>query len=111
MDLSSIFVSIDNYILSLLQSKKSFFIKLRTIYKNSFGTEYIQANPEAVEAFVAGIAKALGFIETNREEALVIAAGKLEVTPEALDADLAGIGLPRSLSVLRILAFQETLQT
>ncbi|WP_019506501.1 ABC transporter substrate-binding protein [Pleurocapsa sp. PCC 7319] len=60
----------------------------------SFGTEYIEANPEAVQAFVDGIAKALGFIESNREEALAIAAANLEVTPEALDADLAGIGLP-----------------
>lgn len=47
-----------------------------------------------VQAFVNGIAKALGFIETNRTEAVAIAAANLEVTPEALDADLAGIGLP-----------------
>ncbi|HEY9768573.1 MAG TPA: ABC transporter substrate-binding protein [Coleofasciculaceae cyanobacterium] len=60
----------------------------------SFSSEYIEANPEAVEVFIAGIAKALSFIETNREEAIAIAAAKLEVTPEALNADLAGIGLP-----------------
>ena len=60
----------------------------------SFSSEYIEANPEAVEAFVAGIAKALNFLETNREEAIAIAAAELEVTPEALNADLAGIGLP-----------------
>jgi len=60
----------------------------------TFSTDYIEANPEAVQAFVDGIAKALGFIETNREEAVAIAAASLDVTPEALDADLAGIGLP-----------------
>ena len=60
----------------------------------TFSTDYINTNPEAVQAFVDGIAKALGFIETNRSEAVAIAAAGLEVTPEALDADLAGIGLP-----------------
>ena len=60
----------------------------------TFSTDYIEANPEAVQAFVDGIAKALGFIETNRAEAVAIAAAQLEVTPEALDADLAGIDLP-----------------
>lgn len=59
-----------------------------------FDTEYLEANPEAVEAFVAGIAKALDFIETNRDEAIAIAAPQLEVTPEALAADLEGIELP-----------------
>ena len=69
----------------------------------SFGTEYISENPEAVQAFVDGIAKSLGFIETNREEAIAIAAAKLEVTPEALDADLAGIGLPNVETNLEML--------
>ena len=59
-----------------------------------FDSEYLEANPEAVEAFVASIAKALDFIETNRDEAIAIAAPKLEVTPEALAADLEGIELP-----------------
>lgn len=59
-----------------------------------FDREYLEANPEAVAAFVAGIAKALDFIETNRDEAMAIAAPQLEVTPEALAADLEGIELP-----------------
>lgn len=59
-----------------------------------FDSEYLEANPQAVEAFVAGIAKALEFIETNRDEAMAIAAPKLGVTPEALAADLEGIELP-----------------
>ena len=59
-----------------------------------FDSQYLEANPEAVEAFVTGIAKALEFIETNRDEAIAIAAPKLEVTPEALAADLEGIELP-----------------
>ena len=59
-----------------------------------FDSEYLNANSEAVEAFVSGIVKALDFIETNRDEAIAIAAPKLEVTPEALAADLEGIELP-----------------
>lgn len=59
-----------------------------------FDREYLEANPEAVAAFVAGIAKALDFIETNRDEAMAIAAPQLEVTPEALAVDLEGIELP-----------------
>ena len=68
-----------------------------------FDREYIEANPEAVEAFVAGIVKALNFLETNRDEAIAIAAAKLEVTPEALSADLAGIELPNVEANLEML--------
>ena len=74
----------------------------RTIYDSSqmptaitdfyiLDSEYIEANPEAAEAFIAGIIKALNFLETDRDEALAIAAAKLEVTPEELSKDLEGI--------------------
>lgn len=49
-------------------------------------SEYIEANPEAAEAFIAGIIKALNFLETDRDGAIAIAATQLEVTPEALAA-------------------------
>ena len=68
-----------------------------------FDRQYIESNPEAVEAFVAGIIKALNFLETNRDEAIAIAAAKLEVTPEALSADLEGIQLPNAETNIEML--------
>ena len=59
-----------------------------------FDSKYISANSDAVTAFVQAIAKALDFLETNRDEAIAIAASKLEISPEALAADLEGIQLP-----------------
>ncbi|ELS02872.1 ABC transporter, substrate-binding protein, aliphatic sulfonates family [Xenococcus sp. PCC 7305] len=70
----------------------------------TFDSKYIDANPEAVTAFVKAIVKALDFLETNRDEAIAIAAGKLEITPEALAADLEGIELPDLETNLEMLA-------
>ncbi len=70
----------------------------------TFDSKYIEANPEAVEAFIRAIVKALEFLETNRDEAIAIAAKKLEVTPEALAADLEGIELPNADANLKMLS-------
>ena len=70
----------------------------------TFDSKYIEANPEAVEAFIRAIVKALDFLETNRDEAIAIAAKKLEVTPEALAADLEGIELPNAEVNLKMLS-------
>ncbi len=60
----------------------------------AFDRAYVEANPQAIEAFVRGIFKGLDFLSSNREEALEIAAKQFEVTPEDLAADLEGIQLP-----------------
>ena len=70
----------------------------------TFDSKYIEANPEAVEAFIKAIVKALDFLETNRDEAIAIAASKLEIAPEALAADLEGIELPNLATNLEMLA-------
>jgi NitT/TauT family transport system substrate-binding protein len=60
----------------------------------SFRTDFIEANPQAVSAFVQGIAQAIEFLETDRQEGLEIMARELGITPEELDEQLAGIELP-----------------
>ena len=70
----------------------------------TFDSKYIEANPEAVAAFIQGIVKALDFLATNRDRPIAIATAKLEVTPEALAADLAGIELPNAEANLKMLS-------
>ena len=70
----------------------------------TFDSKYIEANPEAVDAFIKAIVKALDFLETNRDQAIAIAATKLEITPEALAADLEGIQLPNADVNLQMLS-------
>lgn len=60
----------------------------------SFRTDFIEANPQAVTAFVQGIARAIDFLETDRQEGLEIMANELGITPEELDEQLEGIQLP-----------------
>ncbi|WP_416666389.1 ABC transporter substrate-binding protein [Egbenema bharatensis] len=60
----------------------------------AFRTDFIEANPQAVSAFVEGNMRAIAFLETNRQEGLEIMAAELEITPEELDEQLAGIELP-----------------
>lgn len=59
-----------------------------------FRTDYIEANPQAVAAFVEGTLKGLAFLQTNRPEGLAIMAKQLGITPEDLDQQLQGIQLP-----------------
>jgi NitT/TauT family transport system substrate-binding protein len=61
---------------------------------HGFRTDFIEANPQAVSAFVQGVAQAIEFLETDRQEGLEIGARELEITPEELDEQLAGIELP-----------------
>lgn len=59
-----------------------------------FRTDFIEQNPEAVQAFVQGVLQGLDFLISNPDEALPLAAKRLELTPEDLAMQLEGIGLP-----------------
>ncbi len=58
-----------------------------------FSPEFIAENPQGTQAFVNGILKGIEFLNTNREEALAIAAKKLELTPEEVASELTGVDL------------------
>lgn len=58
-----------------------------------FGTEFVENNPDAAQAFVQGILQAKEFLETNRQEALEIAGKRLELTPEQVEEQLQGVDL------------------
>jgi len=69
----------------------------------TFESEFIEKNPQTVEAFVRGIFKGLDFLQTNREEGLAIAAKSLGITPKDLAEQLAGIqlvDLPTNIEML-----------
>jgi NitT/TauT family transport system substrate-binding protein len=59
-----------------------------------FRTDFIESNPQAVQAFVSGIFKALDLLKTNASEGLAIASKNLNVTPEDLEVQLKGVQLP-----------------
>ena len=59
-----------------------------------FSTAFIQANPKAVAAFVAGNFKGLEFLKTNSKEGLDIMAKQLKITPDELAEQLKGIQMP-----------------
>jgi NitT/TauT family transport system substrate-binding protein len=69
-----------------------------------FDREFLEKNPQAVEAFVKGIFKGIEFLKENREEGLKIAAPKLEVKAEDLDVQLKGIEFPGVEENLEMLA-------
>ncbi len=73
-----------------------------------FATEYIEANPEAVEAFVKGVFKGLGFLNQYPSEGLAIAAKELKIEPDALAADLKGISLPDARANLEMLGNKQS---
>ncbi len=58
-----------------------------------FSSDFIKANPKAVQGFVNGVFKGIQFLTDSPEEGLAIAAKALEVEPEALAADLKGVKL------------------
>lgn len=69
----------------------------------AFNQQFIETNPEAVQAFVNGVFKGLAFLNTNREEALSIAAARLNLEPQEVEAQLKGvrlIDLPTNLEML-----------
>lgn len=59
-----------------------------------FNTRFIQENPKAVAAFLAGHFKGLDFLKTNPDEGLAIMANELGITPEELETQLQGIQMP-----------------
>lgn len=60
----------------------------------AFRTDFIEANPNMVQAFVSGIFEALNLLKTNENEAIAIASKQLGVTANDLKAELQGIQLP-----------------
>jgi NitT/TauT family transport system substrate-binding protein len=58
-----------------------------------FSSDFIEANPKAIQGFVNGVFKGLQFLNEKPDEGLPIAAKVLEVEPEALAADLKGVKL------------------
>jgi NitT/TauT family transport system substrate-binding protein len=60
----------------------------------AFTTNFIETHPDAVQAFVSGIFKAVDLIKTNDNSALAIAAKRLDVTTSDLKSQLEGIDLP-----------------
>jgi NitT/TauT family transport system substrate-binding protein len=60
----------------------------------AFKTDFIEANPEAVQGFVSSIFSALDFLKSNEGEALEIAAKRFEITPQDLASQLQGVSFP-----------------
>ncbi len=58
-----------------------------------FSSDFIEANPKAVQGFVNGVFKGIQFLADSADEGLAIAAKALEMEPDALAADLKGVKL------------------
>lgn len=56
--------------------------------------EVLEEKPEAVISFVNGTLDGLEFLQENKAEALKICGEAMDVSPEQVDADLAGVDLP-----------------
>ncbi|MBK4730734.1 ABC transporter substrate-binding protein [Oxynema sp. CENA135] len=69
-----------------------------------FDADFIEQNPQAVRAFVAGVLRGLEFLKTNPDEGLAIASKRLGVTPESLKTDLQGVKLPDLAANVEMLA-------
>lgn len=68
-----------------------------------FNTKFVEANPNAMKAFVQGIFKGIKFLETNKDEALAIAGKRLQLKPEEVEEQLKGvrlIDLPTNLEMM-----------
>lgn len=57
-------------------------------------TDFAQQQPQAVEAFLSSIFRALEFLKTEPQESHTIAAKYLEVQPQEVEAQLKGVRLP-----------------
>lgn len=73
-----------------------------------FDTAYIEANPEAVQAFVNATMKGLQYLQENPEEGLEIGAAALEMEPADLESDLKGFQLPDRETNLQMLSQPES---
>jgi NitT/TauT family transport system substrate-binding protein len=58
-----------------------------------FSSDFIEANPKAVQGFVNGVFKGIQFLADSAEEGLAIASKALEMEPDALAADLKSVNL------------------
>jgi NitT/TauT family transport system substrate-binding protein len=58
-----------------------------------FSSDFIEANPKAIQGFVNAVFKGLQLLNEKPDEGLAIAAKTLEVEPKALEADLKGVKL------------------
>lgn len=56
-----------------------------------FSEQYIEENPEAVQAFVNATLRGYQYAQENPEEANAIAAAAIEITPEEVEAALEGV--------------------
>lgn len=68
-----------------------------------FNTKFVEANPNAIQAFVQGILKGISFLKTNKDEAFAIAGKRLQLKPEEVEEQLKGvrlIDLPTNLEML-----------
>lgn len=68
-----------------------------------FSTKLVEANPNAMKAFVQGILKGIKFLETDKDEALAIAGKRLQIKPEEVEEQLKGvrlIDLPTNLEMI-----------
>lgn len=69
-----------------------------------FHTDYIAANPEAVQAFVNGTLKGLQFLQDSPDEGAKISATAIEIPPEEVTESLTGVTLPDKATNLEMLA-------
>ena len=70
---------------------------------NLVSTHFARANPQAVQAFLAGIFKAQAFLKTNAAEAHAIVAKPLGLRPDEVEAQLRGVRLPDLKTQLEML--------
>ncbi|HEY9620423.1 MAG TPA: ABC transporter substrate-binding protein [Crinalium sp.] len=69
-----------------------------------FRTDFVQQNPQAIEAFVRGIFKGQEFIKSNPDEAYAIAGKQLQLKPEEVAEELKGVGLTSLDDNLKLMA-------
>ncbi|MDX2099936.1 MAG: ABC transporter substrate-binding protein, partial [Leptolyngbyaceae cyanobacterium bins.59] len=68
-----------------------------------FDTQFINQNPEAIQAFVDGCFQGLDVLQQKPQEANPIAAKELGVSPEELQTNLKGLKLPDRTTNLEML--------
>lgn len=73
-----------------------------------FSPQFIEDNPQIVDAFIRGVLEGLEFFQNNREEGVAIAARAIDITPEELANDLQGIQLPDLAKNLEILTERQS---
>lgn len=69
-----------------------------------FNTEFVDANPAAVQAHIDGIYRAIDFLDTNTDEALELAGKWLELSPEDVATELEGVDLTSPENNVKMLA-------